>query len=444
MAARSAPPQPLWALVPTASRARYLRRAATAILDELEGLADALADTVGQPRTEAVLAELLPSVGGLHDLADRGPRVLRDRRLGRIPALRAGRRSLLVQAPRGTVGVRGGASSPWAEPVLETGAALLAGNAVVLSTPLGERVRAAFERGGVPLELIALVPSGDDLGALASHVVDTRPPRQKGTMLVLDGAPLERTATGALWAAFAGGGRHRAAVGRLVVVPSVAEPLIDAIVATARRLRPGDPRQPETEVGPLRSPETRARVEELVAAAVADGATLLCGGPLDVDGVAGAFYAPAVLRGVPPDARLLREPVPGPVLAVVEAGSEDAAIALATRRPGRLRVERRPLARGAGRAHPRRRGRVGQRARPFDPGRGGAAGRPRRRAPPRLPAHAAALGALAPLRPRARARLDGHRAVAARPRERAPRRAAVGALPLARTAARLAREALGR
>ena len=104
MAARAAPPQPLWALVPAAGRARYLRRTATAILDELEDLAGVLADTVGQPRTEAVLAELLPSVGGLHDLADHGPRALRDRRLGRIPALRAGRRSLLVSAPRGTVG----------------------------------------------------------------------------------------------------------------------------------------------------------------------------------------------------------------------------------------------------------------------------------------------------------------------------------------------------
>jgi acyl-CoA reductase-like NAD-dependent aldehyde dehydrogenase len=333
MAARSAPPQPLWALVPTAARARYLRRAATAILDELEDLADTFADTLGQPRTEAVLAELLPSVGGLHDLADHGPRLLRDRRLGRIPALRAGRRSLLVQAPRGTVGVRGGTSSPWAEPVLETAAALLAGNAVVLATPLGDRVRAAFERGGVPLELIDRVPPDEDLSALASHIVDTRPPPEKGTMLVLDGAPLDRTATGALWAAFAGGGRHRAAVGRLVVVPSVAEPLIAAVVAAARRLRPGDPRRPETEVGPLRSPETRERVEALIAAAVADGATLLCGGPLDVAGVAGAFYAPAVLRGVPPGARLLHEPVPGPVLAVVEAETEEAAIALATGGP---------------------------------------------------------------------------------------------------------------
>ncbi len=326
-------PQPLWSLIPASGRARYLRRAATAILDELDPLADALADAVGQPRTEGVLAELLPSVGGLHDLADDGPRELRDKRLGRIPVLRAGRRSLLQSAPVGTIAVRGGRASPWAEPVLETGAALLAGNAVVLSTPLGERIRAAFERGGVPQELIAVVAPDEDLSALADRIVDTRPPESKGTMVVLDGAPLERTVTGALWAAFAGGGRHRAAVGRLVVVPSVAGPLLDGLVAGAERLHPGDPRRPDTEIGPLLSPETRERVEDLVEDAIAEGATLECGGPLDVPGVDGAFYAPAVLRGVKPGARILREPVPGPVLAVIEAADEDEAVALAKRAP---------------------------------------------------------------------------------------------------------------
>jgi acyl-CoA reductase-like NAD-dependent aldehyde dehydrogenase len=326
-------PQPLWSLVPATGRARYLRRAATAILDELDPLADALADAVGQPRTEGVLAELLPSVGGLHDLADDGPKALRDQRLGRIAPLRAGRRSVRQSAPVGVVGVRGGRASPWAEPVLETGAALLAGNAVVLSTPLGERIRAAFERGGVPPELIAIAEPEEDLSARCDRVVDTRPPQTKGTMVVLDGAPLERTVTGALWAAFAGGGRHRAAVGRLVVVPSMTEPLLHGLVAGAQRLHPGDPRRPDTEIGPLRAPETRARVEELVAEAVEAGATLLCGGPLEVPEVAGAFYAPAILRGVRPGARILREPVPGPVLAVVEAASADEAIALAKRSP---------------------------------------------------------------------------------------------------------------
>lgn len=320
-------PQPLWALVPVQSRAGYLRRAATAILDELDTLADRLALTVGQPRTEALLAELLPSVGGLHDLADEGPRALRERRLGRIPALRAGRRSVLMHSPLGVVGVRAGSASPWAGAVLETGAALLAGNGVILASPVSEPIRAAFVRGGVPEELIAAVAEDADLAACAT-VADTRPPERKGTMLVLDGAPLERTVSGALWAAFAGAGRHRAAVGRMVVVPSLVAPLAAALAEGARRLHPGDPRSPETEVGPLPTPADRERVAELVDAAVTDGATLLCGGSLDLP-AEGAFYAPAVLRGVPAGARILHEPVPGPVLALVEAATERDAIALA-------------------------------------------------------------------------------------------------------------------
>ena len=324
-------PQPLWALVPVQARAGYLRRAATAILDELDALADRLALTVGQPRTEALLAELLPSVGGLHDLADEGPRALRERRLGRIPALRAGRRSALLQAPLGVVGVRGGSASPWAGPVLETGAALLAGNGVILASPVSEPIRAAFVRGGVPQELISAVAEDADLDTCA-RVLDTRPREHKGTMLVLDGAPLERTVSGALWAAFAGAGRHRSAVGQMVVVPSLAAPLASALAEGARRLRPGDPRSPETEVGQLPTSADRERVAELVEAAVAEGATLLCGGPLELP-AEGAFYAPAVLRGVPAGARILHEPVPGPVLALVEAAAEQDAIALAQGSP---------------------------------------------------------------------------------------------------------------
>src|SRR5215207_11161013 len=129
---RAAAAQPLWALVPPRDRARYLRRAAKAVLDELDALADLLADEAGQPRSEAMLAELLPSIGGLHGLAGDGPEALADRRLGPVPALRAGRRSTLVQAPLGVVGVHVRDGSPWAGPLLEVAASLLAGNAVLL------------------------------------------------------------------------------------------------------------------------------------------------------------------------------------------------------------------------------------------------------------------------------------------------------------------------
>jgi len=111
-------------------------------------------------------------------------------------------------------------------------------------------------------------------------------------------------------------------------VPSAAEPLLGLLRERAARLQVGDPASESAEIGPLRSAEDLAEVEAIVAEAVAGGAELLCGGATRVEGLAGAFYAPAVLRRVPADARILRERVPGPVLAVVEAPGEAAAIAL--------------------------------------------------------------------------------------------------------------------
>ena len=132
-------------------------------------------------------------------------------------------------------------------------------------------------------------------------------------MLVLEGAPVETVASAALWAAFAAGGRHPAAAGRLVCVPSVAEPLLGVLRERAVRLQVGDPASEQAEVGPLRSAEDLAAVEELVAEAVAGGAELICGGATRVSRASPARSTrPPVLRRVPAGARILREPVPGP------------------------------------------------------------------------------------------------------------------------------------
>jgi acyl-CoA reductase-like NAD-dependent aldehyde dehydrogenase len=71
-------------------------------------------------------------------------------------------------------------------------------------------------------------------------------------------------------------------------------------------------------------------LNEVVEEAVALGATVHCGGP----GAAparegGAFYAPTVITDVRPEMRLMREPLDGPVLAVVPVDSLDEAIRLA-------------------------------------------------------------------------------------------------------------------
>ncbi len=71
-------------------------------------------------------------------------------------------------------------------------------------------------------------------------------------------------------------------------------------------------------------------VVELVQDAVANGAELRCGGPVQPGGAPEAdFFAPAVLTGVSHDMRIMREEIFGPVLPVVTVDSEDEAIALA-------------------------------------------------------------------------------------------------------------------
>ena len=182
------------------------------------------------------------------------------------------------------IGVLGAPASPWTEPALEVAAGLLAGNGVVLApaAPLaGERLRRTFLRAGIPDELLAVVHGDEAREALpgaCARVVSLAGPETKGAMLVLEGAPVEQVASAALWAAFAAGGRHPAAAGRLVCVPSMAEQLLGAIGRRAERLRVGDPASEESEVGPLRSAEDLAIVEALVEEAVAGGAELVCGG----------------------------------------------------------------------------------------------------------------------------------------------------------------------
>jgi acyl-CoA reductase-like NAD-dependent aldehyde dehydrogenase len=298
-AARTA--QPLWSLVPIASRARYIRRTAVAMLDEIDALALKLADETGWPKSQLVLSELLPAVQGLHELASAGPHALADRRLAPRVAMLAGRSTRLIQSPVGVIGLRGPSASPWAEPALEAAAALLAGNAVILAAgaPLAaQRLRQIFLRAGLPGELLTTAMSpGAGLEDVCRRVHELHPPARLGTLLVLEGAPKDQLVEAALWAAFAGSGRHPAAAGRLVMVEGAVPGLVEALKAGAARLKVGDPRAEDTDVGPS---------------------------------APGVFATPTILDGIEPDDPRFTAPQ-GLTLAVVVVPDADTAVRVAAR-----------------------------------------------------------------------------------------------------------------
>jgi len=135
----------------------------------------------------------------------------------------------------------------------------------------------------------------------------------------------------ALTAVFLHSGQVCSAGARLVVEESIHDEFVDAIVDGAQRIRLGGPFDEQAETGPLTSAEHLAKVERYVAAGIAEGAVLRCGGrrPDDPELAKGFYYLPTVLDRCTSTMSVTRDESFGPVLTVETFRTEDEAIAIA-------------------------------------------------------------------------------------------------------------------
>jgi acyl-CoA reductase-like NAD-dependent aldehyde dehydrogenase len=354
--------QPLWALLRISDRARYVRRMAQAIIDELDEIVASLAAEQGRPAAEVAALEALPAIDALVWIADSGAKALSGRRVTVHRSIGPAKRACVEQEPFGVIAVIGAGSAPLAQPLGQIAGALLAGNGVIFKPArraclAAERIAAIVRRAGLPEGLVRVVHGDANTGvALAQAEVDkvlfTGSPAVgrhlarecvareievtlelggKDAMLVLEDADLQRAVAGALWAGTAAAGQARGAVERIYVARELQSRFIARLAAGAAAMRVGDPSRKGVQVGPLASQRRLARVQELVDEAMEDGARLLCGGPLEEmpAGCDGAFFAPAVLVDVSPQMQLMQTPIDGPVLTVTPVESVEEAIALA-------------------------------------------------------------------------------------------------------------------
>lgn len=354
--------QPLWAQLRLSDRGRYMRRAAQAVIDEFESLCELLAAEQGRPPVELATLELLPAIDSLRWIGDAGPALLGAERAGIPRSLFPRMRARIVYEPAGIVAVIGSGSASFAQPLCQIAAALMGGNGVVFKPApraalAGERVLGVLARAGLPEGLVRVVHGGADTGRAVvadrtARVLFTGNARagrdiartcgaaSKGAvlelggadaMLVLADADVATAAAGAAWAACAAAGQAHGAVKRVLVDRRHHDAFVEQLVARLTALRLGDPLSAGTELGPLATRRRRERLEEHVAAAVARGATLRCGGSVQPAGLPGAFYAPAVLTGVTAEMEVALDFVAGPLVAVTAVDSTAEAIALANR-----------------------------------------------------------------------------------------------------------------
>ncbi|MGH7610732.1 MAG: aldehyde dehydrogenase family protein, partial [Candidatus Dormibacteria bacterium] len=143
----------------------------------------------------------------------------------------------------------------------------------------------------------------------------------KNSLIILDDADLDYAAQAVAFAVYMNSGQICMSADRVIVQRRVADAFLERLRTRAQGLPTGDPRNPQTVVGPLISEEAAQRVAVVVSEAVAAGSKLEAGGgPPE-----GAVVAPTVLTGVGPDLRLAREEIFGPVCTVdVFDGEEEA------------------------------------------------------------------------------------------------------------------------
>src|SRR6185437_7759906 len=120
---------------------------------------------------------------------------------------------------------------------------------------------------------------------------------------------------------------------RLLLPDSIHDDVVSRLAELARNIAIGDPRDPAVAMGPLISPQHRDRVEGFVKRAESDGATVVTGGRRPKDLAAGYYFEPTILTDVTVESFIAQEEVFGPVLTVLRYRDVEDAIAIANNSP---------------------------------------------------------------------------------------------------------------
>ncbi len=145
--------------------------------------------------------------------------------------------------------------------------------------------------------------------------------------IVLEDAEIDKTVKWAVYGRMQNCGQACIAAKRFIVMDKVYDEFLEKFKTGLEKMKPGDPMQEATTLGPLSSESALEGLEEQVRKSVDAGAKLLTGGKrYDMKGY---FMQPTILTDIPENAEAYHEELFGPVASVYRVRSEDEAVALA-------------------------------------------------------------------------------------------------------------------
>ena len=183
----------------------------------------------------------------------------------------------------------------------------VAGVSFVGSTPIAKYVHERATAAGKRVQA---------LGGAKNHAV------------VLPDADLDFAANHLTAAGYGSAGQRCMAISVAVAVGDAADALVARLEQKAREVRVGPGLDPESEMGPVVTPEARERIAGYIGEGIEAGAVAVVDGrELEVEGD-GFFVGPTLFDKVGTEMSIYRDEIFGPVLAVVRVETLEEAIAL--------------------------------------------------------------------------------------------------------------------
>ncbi|GJO08526.1 NADP-dependent succinic semialdehyde dehydrogenase [Mycobacterium marinum] len=172
-------------------------------------------------------------------------------------------------------------------------------------------------------------PAGQSVGAIAGDEIKLTVLELGGSdpFIVMPSADLDKAVSTAVTGRVQNNGQSCIAAKRFIAHADIYDAFVDKFVEQMSALTVGDPTDPQTQVGPLATEQSRDEIAQQVDDAAAAGAVIRCGGkPLAGPGW---YYPPTVITDITKDMNLYTEEVFGPVASVYRAADIDEAIEIA-------------------------------------------------------------------------------------------------------------------
>jgi acyl-CoA reductase-like NAD-dependent aldehyde dehydrogenase len=152
----------------------------------------------------------------------------------------------------------------------------------------------------------------------------------KSAAVILEDADFDKAVGVSVSNAFLNAGQTCSAWTRMLVPRKREAQALEIAKRQAAKFKPGDPRSPETRLGPLASAQQRERVRRYIRSGIEEGAQLATGGPEAPSGLSKGYYVqPTIFAGVKSSMTIAREEIFGPVLSILSYQDDDDAVRIA-------------------------------------------------------------------------------------------------------------------